>query len=201
MHSRRFSDADALCRFLGSEYASCYSKADALPQPFCLDRGRVRAIVLGTDPSNPDGTRLQHVFGLGGGDFRYFRSIWANLASIGLSLDELYVQNLCRNYSPHVTSENRSWSEIARLWVPILQEELDDLFDKRVPVLMTAWDIYPVLAVKPRPVRPSHFYEQIEFIDPIENHLGRTTAALFRHPEYSLDKWSRYSEALSSLLT
>jgi hypothetical protein len=200
VNSPNFNDAEALCRFLSREYASYYVPVASLPEPYFIDTRKVNAIVLGTDPTNPDQKRFQYVFGLGGSDTRYFKSILKNLDTIGLSPDQLYIQNLCRNYFTNVTSENAKWQEIAALWRPLLQKELDGLFGRHTPVFITAWDIYPVLAIRPARVEPSYFYKQASIIDASENHLGRPIIAFFRHPRYDLKNWGRYREVLMSVL-
>jgi hypothetical protein len=184
----------SICQYLQQRYNRLYRRADALPRPFCVDARRVKAIVLGTDPSNPGGVLLERVFGLENRDSPYFRSILGNLEQIGLSLDDVYVQNLCKNYFRVASRANPSWIEAASLWRGLLQKELDGLFDRRIPVLITAWDLYRALALNPAAAKPSDLYRNHVALTPAENHLGRNIVPFFRHWYYSLQRWGEYRE-------
>jgi hypothetical protein len=198
--SHEFLNEAPLCEYLQQRYNRLYRRADALPLPYCVDTRRVKAIVLGTDPSNPRGVLVQRVFGLENRDTPYFRSILENLKLVGLSLDDVYVQNLCKNYFRVVTHANPSWVEIAARWRGLLQKELDGLFDRRVPVLITAWELYRALAFNPEVARPSDLYRSQVAIMPAENHLDRTIVPFFRHWYYSLQRWDEYRERIKSLV-
>ncbi len=195
-----FTSEAPLCEYLQQRYNRIYLPAETLPQPFCRDKGKVRAIVLGTDPSNPDRIPLERVFGLEDPDSPYFRAVRDNLERIGLSLEDVYVQNLCKNYFRKVTAKNPHWSEIAALWRGMLRRELDDLFDSRIPVLVTAWPLCPVLAPTLARNRPSDFYKNKKAVPPSENQLGRTIVPFFRHWYYNLERWSDYREWAKSLV-
>jgi len=67
------------------------------PLPFCNNLNNVKAIVLGTDPTNRQ-RRINKVFDLDDPNSPYFRIIKQNLSLIDIGLDEIYVQNLCKNY-------------------------------------------------------------------------------------------------------
>jgi hypothetical protein len=198
--TNEFMSEVSLCQYLQQRYNRIYRPADALPLPFYIDRRRVRAIVLGTDPSNPRGVFVQRVFGLENPDSPYFRAILDNLNQIALSLEEVYVENLCKNYFRIVTTANPNWGEIAALWRGLLQRELDALFDRRVPVLLTAWPLYSVLASNPVPDKPSDLYRNKVLLPPTENHLGRTIAPFFRHWYYGMQRWGEYCEWIKSLV-
>lgn len=198
--TRKFASEAALCGYLQQRYNSIYRRADTLPLPFCVDRRRVRGIVLGTDPSNPKGVFIQKVFGLENPDSLYFRGIGDNLKQIGLALEDVYVQNLCKNYFRIVTAANPSWIEIAALWRGMLQKELDDLFDRRIPVLLTASPLYSVLVPNPAVAKPSDLYRNQVVVPPSENHLGRTIVPFFRHWFYNLARWDDYRERVKTLV-
>lgn len=196
----QFANEALLCRYLQQRYNRLYRHADILPLPYCADARKARAIVLGTDPSNPKGVFVERVFGLENPDSPYFRTIFENLKQIGLSTQDVYVQNLCKNYFRIVASANPYWAQIAVLWRGRLKEELDGLFDRRIPVLITSKDLVPVLAVDLPPIRPSDLYRKHVAIAPTENYLGRTIIPFFRHWFYSLEKWGEYREWVKSMM-
>lgn len=104
--------------------------------------GNIKAIILGADPTHlvENGLkRIEKVFGLEKAEKSpYWRGINKNLRHLGLTLDNIYVQNVCRNYFIRETSENEKWEEIAiNFWIPLLKEELDHRFESRIPILMT----------------------------------------------------------------
>jgi hypothetical protein len=198
--THEFANEAELSAYLQQRYNRLYRRAEALPMPYCVDTHRVKAIVLGTDPSSPRGVFIRMVFGLEDPDSPYFRAILENLNRVGLSLDDVYVQNLCKNYFRVVTRVNPCWSEVAALWRGFLQKELDGLFDRRVPVLITAWDLYRVLTSSPTAAKPSDLYRNQVVVNPEENHLGRTIVPFFRHWFYSLDRWGEYGERIKSLI-
>lgn len=195
-----FTYADTICKLLQTKFPDYYEPVEFLPHPFCTNKANVKAIVLGTDPSNRFQKRFQYVFGLGGSDRRYFNFIQHNLNEIGLSLDEIYVQNLCRNYSRVETSKNPKWYEIAKQWVPVLKDELDESFDRNIPVLITAWEIFKVLAINPGNVKPCFFYNNLKIIDFSENFLNRQLIPFFRHHYYDLSKWREYCEHIQKVV-
>lgn len=195
-----FSGEASLCGYLQQRYNRIYRAADKLPLPFRVPGSRVRAIVLGTDPSNPRGILVEKVFGLENLDSPYFRAILHNLEQIGLSLQDVYVQNLVKNYFRVVTSANPNWGEIAALWCGMLQKELDGFFDRRIPVLITTKDLYSVLALNPLQGKPSDLYRNQVVVIPTENHLGRTLVPFFRHWYYGLQRWDDYRERVKSLV-
>lgn len=139
------------------EFSSIYLNVNHLPKPYYSEIKNVKAIVLGADPSNPQGDIFEYVFGIKSRDRRYFSQIESNLNRIGLTKCEVYVQNLCRNYFKNVTSNNPYWYDIAQLWIPLLKNELDGLFNERLPVLMTTNFLYYVLTgiSEDAKVRPS----------------------------------------------
>lgn len=185
-----------------------YSVVNALypfPDPF-LKKGDVKAVVLGADPTNiieGEPKRLKKVFQLDNPKSPYWRSIQANLDKMeGVTLDNLYVQNLCRNYFNKETTQNPHWLKIARsYWAPFLKRELDNNYNKNVPVLMTTEFILHAVLIDPkRKLKAKDIYTNCITIAPEENILGRELIAFYRHFYYSLKKeqWQRYTAFLNS---
>ena len=195
-----FKDETSLCEYLEKRYNGVYLRSSTLPLPFCADKPRVKAIVLGTDPSNPRRIPVQQVFDLGNAESPFFRPILNNLHQIGLALEEVYVQNLCKNYFRQATSANANWVRIAGLWRGLIKQELDGLFDRRIPVLITAWPLYLALALNPIIEKPSDLYRMQVAVKPAENYLGRTIIPFFRHWFYNLEKWDAYREWVKGLI-
>ena len=167
--------------------------------------GPIKAILLGADPTN-NGTKdnkglkeLKTVFGIG--EFmEFFRPQESNLRQIGLDKENLYIQNICRNYFKKEISKNKYWGEIAQVWFPYLKEELDK-FDaaKKLPVLSTSEVIMKVL-VEEKVANPSAIYaNNLSYVSEV---LGRQVYALYRHPRYSLssDTNRLYKEFLNEVL-
>lgn len=111
----------------------------------------LKAILLGADPTN-NGTKdkkglkeIKTVFGIG--EYaEFFRPQETNLKQINLDKENLYIQNVCRNYFKEETSKNKHWSEVAKLWMKYLKEELDTLDpEMKLPVLATSEVIMKVL--------------------------------------------------------
>lgn len=74
---------------------------------------KTKAFVLGCDPTAfKDGIRLDfdYVFGIKK-DKRFFAGINANLKSLGLELECVYVQNLITDYQDFVTSDHPNWKK------------------------------------------------------------------------------------------
>lgn len=182
-----------------------------LPHPYCYNTQNIKAFVIGADPSNFSNKRhpviLNTVFGIGCGDPRYFRDILNNLKRIGLNLENIYVQNIVRNYMTFETSEKPLlWHKFASLWIEILKQELNCVDPKtEIPALITAEAIYDFLLVdKKEKCSPSDFYN-CKAIIPIEkakNKLERPIIPLYRHFRYKLtsDKWDEYISRLRAIL-
>ncbi|SNR57955.1 hypothetical protein SAMN06265371_10620 [Lutibacter agarilyticus] len=173
------------------------------PKPY-QGKEKVKAIVLGADPSHiVDGLPkpLKEVFQLDNPRSPYWRSIQRNIDHIdGVTLDNLYVQNLCRNYFTQETSENEHWSEIARnYWAPFLKQELDGKFDVRVPVLMTTEFILHSLLKDPTiKLKATDIYTNHILIKKEDNLLGRDLITFYRHHRYSLTNWDTYKEFIEN---
>jgi len=162
-----------------------------IPKPFCFNKSKIKAFVLGADPSNFSDhgktVYLDTVFGIGSGDHRYFEGILRNLKEIGLGLEDIYVQNLVQEYLPDETSKLKDWEKYADKWVHISKSEFDDI-DKscKTPVLVTAERIMKYLFSETPPVEEIYNGNiEIPFND---NKLSRPLIPFYRHPKYSLNE-------------
>ncbi|MBI5020546.1 MAG: hypothetical protein HZB59_03845 [Ignavibacteriales bacterium] len=107
---------------------------------FCFNTKKVKAIVLGADPSNfsDDGKRrnLTKVFGIGDGYTRYFQGILKNLKAVGLGLEDIYVDNMIQDYLDAETSKNKDWIPHAIKNIPDCIKSLDNIDkNRKLPVL------------------------------------------------------------------
>ena len=185
-----------ICNLIKERYPSVYLECDTIPEAFHGES--VTAIVLGADPGNTAyDERFKYVFGLEKPRSRYFISIRRNLKKLGLSLDNIYVQNVIQNYFNVETSRNKYWYDCALLWLDYLKDELDERFDREVPVYVTSWEILTALIGKDtiKTYSPNTIYKSSKFFSQKENYLGRDLVCLFRNPEYSLEKseWKEYT--------
>jgi len=183
-------------------------KTPKTPTPFCYNPKKVRAIVLGADPSNfsNQGKRkiLTKAFGIGDCDARYFQGILKNLKEVGLGLEDIYVDNLIQEYLDSETSKNKEWNSVAKENIPLCLDRLDKIDNRRkIPVLITAEAIYKVIS-KTKPFSAPQFYN-LEIDIPIstkDNKLNRPVIPLYRHQNYSLskNKWKPYLERVIEIL-
>jgi len=177
----------------------------SLPEPYA---GRdIKAIFLGADPGTVNSQRFTYVFKLEDGESsKYFRQFVPSLRAIGLTTDNLFVQNLCRNYFDRDTSSHKKdWLQCAAHWVPILKKELDELnLNERLPVLVSAYVILEALCKSPCK-EPQFYYANRVLIRKNQNLLGRTLIPFFRGGmgKYDLGKakWSLYSKKIAKYLT
>lgn len=177
------------------------------PEPYCEDKSKVKAIYLGCDPSNKHCRKLDHVFALPNGDPPIFRRmvtrLGENLRQVGLSWENVFVQNLCRNYFELETATNTLlWNAVAARWIPILRDELNQ-FKSDIPVLLSAEVLYRILlneGVKPNKAMEFYTCREGAMIPlPADaNQLGRPLIPFYRHWHYDLMKkeWSRYRSAV-----
>jgi hypothetical protein len=183
----------------------CNMEWTDLPEPFC-GKNRIKAILLGADPTN-DGIKdnkglkeLSTVFGIGS-DFEefFFGPQMTNLKAINLTKDDLYVQNVCRNYFTEQTTQNNKWQEFAAIWMDFLKEELDRC-DPKLPVLVTAEKILKSLI----PFVPSaEDIYKLRFLAPFYSEkLKRYVFPMYRHPKYMLarDLWQDYREHIKRFI-
>jgi hypothetical protein len=178
----------------------CRTDLTTLPEPY---RGKnvLKAILLGADPTNkgikgkPGLIELDTVFGINSEFEKYFFGPQRiNLKALGIDKDSLFIQNVCRNYFICETSNNKSWKEAAKIWLPFLAEELISL-DRKLPILITAEKIMKILI---------HDVPHAEIIYRMEvtpyfysAYLNREAFPLYRYPKYFLsDNWNDYREFL-----
>jgi len=138
---------------------------------------------------------MKHVFGINSPYEKYFFGPQlTNLQSIGLEKDQLYIQNVCRNYFHEQTSGNKQWEEVAELWLPYLRAELKTL-PREIPVLVTAEKIMKVLV--PEPPKADTIYRMACMFPFYSDIIERQVFALYRHPKYLLRKnWPEYGAFL-----
>ncbi|GAB4499923.1 MAG: hypothetical protein OHK0019_37710 [Saprospiraceae bacterium] len=172
-----------------------------LPKAFppTFESGQIKAVVLGADPTNKaKNIRFDFVFGLTPEkpESLYFSSMSKNLAVVGLSTQDVYVQNLVQNYCTEETSKNKQWAAFAHIWKKYLKQELDNQFEKSVPVFITAGVILDVLALAGKPKRYDLHYDEAKLVEPHENFLERALIPMYRgrRGHYNFDKpqWSSY---------
>jgi hypothetical protein len=182
------------------------------PSFFCYDFKRIKAFVLGADPTNfsdnNQRVELITVFGIGSGNPRYFNPILKNLNAIGLTIFDVYVQNIVQEYQQEESGKNKSWKNVAAWWLPKLKEEFDKIHPAgKIPVLVTAEMIFKFLSDTPIP-SANEIYSckaPLKEISKSENNkLARVILPFHRHPEYSLgnkksDKWRIYKSILHEL--
>lgn len=178
------------------------NKPKPIPKPFCFNKSKIKAIVLGADPTNEsfkgNEEDFVYVFGIGSGDGRYFEPILKNLAAVGLTLIDIYVQNLIPGYQDEETSKNRYWEEEAKKWVNPLAAELNRLDPKRrIPVLATAERIVNLLVDEKIP-SASMIYtcDKSIHIPMFSKSLDRKIIPFYRHPRYRLEANAAYREKL-----
>jgi hypothetical protein len=181
-----------------------------LPDPYCPGGIEdVKAIYLGCDPSNRHSQSLPFAFAHESGlpIFNSFiKSHEAQLRQLELRWEDVYAQNLCKNYFDTETSGNtKLWEQIANeYWIENLKEELE-IFKPCVPVLMTAGVIYTVLLNPGQPIgKPADFYNGTVPIpiEPKNNKLNRPLIPMYRHWAYklSLDQWSDYRNKIIKII-
>jgi len=172
-----------------------------IPKPYCLNLNRVKAFVLGADPTNPSGKKFEYVFGINSGDRRYFSAIERNLSEVGLSLGQIYVQNLIPEYLDKPTSENKNWESSAEKWHPLIKTEFDDIDEtKQIPVLVTAERIFKYLNNSKTPKAKEIYSGNLE-VPFLNNKLERPVIPFYRNFYYSLYKpeWIIYKGKLLKL--
>lgn len=166
----------------------CNTEITELPEAY-IGKGEIKAVLLGADPTNngiktdKGQKQLKTVFGID--EFNeFFRPQLSNLKQIGLTIDNLYIQNVCRNYFTDETSKNKNWNKVAQLWLRHLKEELD-AFDseRKLPLLATSEVIVKALVKQPI-AKPKEVYEKnLSFVSDV---LDRKVYAFYRHPAYAL---------------
>ena len=172
------------------------------PSPF-RGQKQIKVIILGTDPGNcinGKTIRFNYVFGLENRESPYFKQILKNLCLLkNFDFDEIYIQNVCRCYFKVDTYKNKYWNEIARkYWLPLLKQELDFLFEPRIPVFITTEKILDIIMDKK--INASRIYKENIIIEKEENFLTRRIIAFYRHQRYDLNNWPEYLKHLQKLI-
>lgn len=175
-----------------------------IPKPYYENLESVKVILLGSNPMFiKDSTEAAFVFnlstfkqGLEGEEI--FGNINNNLQAIGLRLNEVYAENLCKNYLKHISVHDEAWIRIASVWGGYLKKQLDELFPKDVPVLITAPWILKALGKEMRD--GMYYYTSNKFINPEDNILDRLLIPFFRQNQYDLSKdiFSSYRDKIRS---
>lgn len=170
------------------------------PQLFCFNPMKIKAFVLGCDPTNFSNNgktvELTYVFGIGQ-DHRYFSDILANLKLLGLHLEDLFVQNLVTEYLDEETGKNKNWEATAEHYLLRRKAEFDKVDPTcRIPVFLTAEWLYQFLLNDDEMKwKASELYGlKTEIpVPPEANKLGRPVIPLYRHFNYNLLNWPDYS--------
>jgi len=187
-----------------------------MPQAYCPGgKDEVRAIYLGCDPTNLKYNILfpyAFAHGYKGPEFKDFIKMHADqLKNIGLSWENVYAQNLCRNYFDNETGVNKIWKKVAEeFWIERLIEELS-VFDPKIPVLLTSQMLLEVLGDKEtaKYSAPDIYEEKISLPIPADkNKPGRPLIPVYRgkSPRYKVSyhlkykEWAKYRESIRKLL-
>jgi len=177
------------------------------PQPFSFNKSRIKAFVLGADPTNysKSGKKvlLHHAFGIGQ-DPRYFNDILGNLNALNLHLEDLYIQNLIADYQEKETGKNKQFIQKARIGAPLVAKEFNKVDgSKNIPVFLTAYDVYKALLKEDEKVLSAKALYNLETNIPIpsdKNLLNRPLIPLFRHRDYQLKKHPKYTQRVIQYL-
>lgn len=208
-------------------YGDHIVKKQGLTNAFCKDYSKVKAIVLGSDPTVSKINELSEekylcsAFALDAKDDDVVKAaydgrrmnfwdstIGCNICELGLTMEELYVQNLCKFSLKHETSwywktksgdkkhegRKRIWIQIAKSQVASLTSELDSLFSKKIPVLLTSGYLLEPLVTDLELLQytADHYYQDNLFIADDKNCLGRTLILMSRHNAYRLKNYPKY---------
>lgn len=168
------------------------------PKAYFKDLNKIRAFVLGCDPTAIEGKEqkwFEFVFDIGG-DRRYFSSIQKNLEILGLEMNDIYVQNLITAYQAQESTKNTEWYTTAKNFIHDRKSEFDTIdSSQKVPVFLTSYMLYKVLLKHNVELRTAkELYSNWESV-PIpsdSNLLNRPLIPLFRHSHYLLSKWPEY---------
>jgi hypothetical protein len=179
-----------------------------VPKAYCpTDKSKLKAFVLGADPSicggGSNAIKVNVVFGIGE-DKKYFNSVNRNLEQVGLTLENVYVQNLVRNYMKREVKSNPYWEQFAYGWLPCLLEELNYIDpDKEMPVLVTDEKVLKFLLINPFDIGlPFQYYNCDIFIPifPDDNKLERKLIPLYRQAAFQLSTHDLYRDKIKDLL-
>ncbi len=177
------------------------------PKPFCFNKSRVKAFVLGADPTNysDKGNRaeLTYAFGIGQNP-NYFRAILNNLNLLDIHLEDVYIQNLLSGYQEKETGKNKDFIEKGKANSSLVASEFNKVDpSKKIPVFLTAEDIYKALIKNGKNMFSAESIYQLAVECPMKassNLLDRPLIPLYRHTKYDLSKWSDYSNHIKNNL-
>lgn len=198
------------------QFGEAIKETIPFPKPYCKDLDRIKAIYLGCDPSNTRKIEFEYAFAINHPD-RQFKAFVTknsnNLKEVGLTFDDLYVQNLCQNYFEKETSKNlKVWTAAAYgFWIDYTKKELDALFKPEIPVFLTSKYLFDVLVNKDyKDVSALEFYVcKVDIPIPVNaNKLGRPLIPFYRggNPKkkikYALKggNWSAYQSKIKTIL-
>ncbi|MCK4345466.1 MAG: hypothetical protein KAX05_09285 [Bacteroidales bacterium] len=177
------------------------------PQPFCFNKSKVKAFVLGADPTNfsKDSKRVDLYFAFGiGQNPNYFRALLQNLKDIDLHLEDIYIQNLLPDYQDKETGKNENFKHKASENAKLIAGEFNIIDpSKRVPVFATAEDVYKaVLNEDAKKFKAEELYNlETELpVPPNRNKLKRPIIPLFRHDKYRYTNWPEFKEHVMNSL-
>ncbi len=167
------------------------------PEPY-MGKGEIKAIVMGMDPSTDDGRRFNTVFDIGGKDERYFKGIERNLNAVGLTMDNVFVQNFCGNYFTKTTyKQKKNWWRASAIWYMKIITDLHYKFNERIPILATSELLMKRLIDFDRETN-EYYYKNPEAV-PIEISMStRRVFPFYRHRKYNLElsEWELYRNKL-----
>ena len=177
------------------------------PQPFCFNKSKVKAFILGADPTNfsDSGNRIElnYAFGIGQNP-NYFRAILNNLNLLGIHLEDVFIQNLIPGYQEKVTGKNKSFFEKAKGSANAVATEFNKIDrTKRIPVFLTAEDVYKAVMKDKEELFSAESIYRLNAKIPIvasSNLLERPLIPLFRHSKYALSEWPDYTNHVRDLL-
>lgn len=170
------------------------------PKPY-IGKGDIKAIVIGADPSTNNSLRFDTVFDLNGEDNRYFSGIKRNLQAIGLTLDNIFVQNFCQNYFTKTSYDQKAnWRRASGVWYQFIRDELDKRYDRSIPLLITSELIMKRYIDQDIIEKNTYYYDNPEIV-PIESNeiiSGRKVFPFYRHWKYNLTRseWKEYRKRL-----
>ena len=191
-----------------------------IPKPFYRNKGDVKCIVLGCDPSSnlayEKNIGFDTVFGLSNTDYnnfnktrddnkimyKYFGMIKSNLLKIfkdeETMLNSIYVQNLCRNYLEQETSKYniKKWKNfiISEGYIELLKDEIKQF--PKVPILLTSYYLLYALDDDCKAVK--YYYDNLKIVENKE--LDRDLIMFSRCPAYSLKNYSDYCDEIKNCL-
>lgn len=164
----------------------------AIPKPYYEDIEAVKAILLGSNPMIiRDSDEEAFVFKLstfkvGREGEEIFGNIYNNLQAVDLDIKNIYAENLCKNYLKNISVHDDAWARIANIWGKHLKDELDELFPKDIPVLITASWMLKALGKEMKD--GMYYYTENVFIQPEDNILDRLIIPFFRQKQYDLNR-------------